>query len=127
MKLRGLPVEPWHPTTYVQETFLDAQALPRILENAWHVTDKEMTYLGNVTLDVSWNLNFQQQSFGGEVTPALPPDEGLRGTRKWFARILRQEQVLRHLAEERGVQSLPYLIGWTSQGFTDNVNTIVKL
>ena len=123
MKLRGLPVEPWHPTTYVQETFLDAQALPRILENAWHVTDKEMTYLGNVTLDSELESELSTAVLRRRVTPALPPDEGLRGTRKWFARILRQEQVLRHLAEERGVQSLPYLIGWTSQGFTDNVNT----
>ena len=133
--LRGMPVEPWHPTTYVQETFLDAQELPRILENAWHVTDKEMTYLGNVTLDSRGEVTsplplksrdgvLQQTAvLRRRVTPALPPDEGLRGTRKWFARILRQEQVLRHLAEKRGTQPLPYLIGWTSQGFTNNVNT----
>jgi len=133
--LRGMPVEPWHPTTYVQETFLDAQELPRILENAWHVRDKEMTYLGNVTLDSRGEVTsplplksrdgvLQQTAvLRRRVTPALPPDEGLRGTRKWFARILRQEQVLRHLAEKRGTQPLPYLIGWTSQGFTNNVNT----
>ena len=133
--LRGMPVEPWHPTTYVQETFLDAQELPRILENAWHVTDKKMTYLGNVTLDSRGEVTLplplksrdgvlqQTAVLRRRVTPALPPDEGLRGTRKWFARILRQEQVLRHLAEKRGTQPLPYLIGWTSQGFTNNVNT----
>ena len=133
--LRGMPVEPWHPTTYVRETFLDAQELPRILENAWHVTDKEMTYLGNVTLDSRGEVTLplplkardgvlqQTAVLRRRVTPALPPDEGLRGTRKWFARILRQEQVLRHLAEKRGTQPLPYLIGWTSQGFTNNVNT----
>ena len=133
--LRGMPVEPWHPTTYVQETFLDAQELPRILENAWHVRDKEMTYLGKVTLDSRGEVTsplplksrdgvLQQTAvLRRRVTPALPPDEGLRGTRKWFARILRQEQVLRHLAEKRGTQPLPYLIGWTSQGFTNNVNT----
>ncbi|MYA72974.1 hypothetical protein F4009_06105 [Candidatus Poribacteria bacterium] len=133
VQLRGLPVEPWHPTTYVQETFLDAQELPRILENAWHVTGKEMTYLDNVTLDSELASEFSLKSGDGvlqptavlrrRVTPALPPDEGLRGRRKWFAQILRQEQVLRHLVEERGAQSPPYLIGWTSHNFTDTVVT----
>ena len=133
LQLRGLPVEPWYPTTYVQETFLDAQALPRILENAWHVTGKEMTYLGNVTLDSALASEFSLKSRDPDhrdgvlqrrVTPALPLDEGLlRGRRKWFAQILRQEQVLRHLAEERGAQSPPYLIGWTSHTFTDTVVT----
>lgn len=138
IQLRGLPVEPWHPTTYVQETFLDVQELPRILENAWHVTDKEMTYLGDVTLDseLASELSLKSRDHDDRdgvlqptaalrrrVTPALPPDEGLRGTREWFARILRQEQVLRHLAEERGAQAPSYLIGWTSQNFTDTVVT----
>ena len=134
--LRGLPAEPWHPTTYVQETFLEAQELPRILENAWHVTGKEMTYLGNVTLDnmgwVTQPLPLKSSDPGvlqptaglrRRITPALPADEGLRGRRKGFAQILRQEQVLRYLAEERGAQLSPYLIGWTSHNFTDTVVT----
>lgn len=143
LQLRGLPVEPWYPTTYVQETFLDAQELPRILENAWHVIGKEMTYLGNVPLDSALKSESSLKAHDPDhrdgvlqstavlrrrVTRALPPDEGLRGRRQWFAQILRQEQVLRHLAEERGAQSPPYLIGWTSHNFTDtvvkeNVNT----
>ena len=123
IQLRGLPVEPWHPTTYVQETFLDAQKLPRILENAWHVTDKEMTYVGNVTLDSELESEHPTAILRRQVTAALPPDEGLRGKRKWFAQILRQEQVLRHLAEERGTQLPPYLIGWTSHNFTNTVVT----
>jgi hypothetical protein len=136
--LRGLPVEPWHPTPYVQETFLDAQQLPRILENAWHVTDKEMTYLGDITLDSALESELSLKSRDPDdrdgvlqptavlrrrVTAALPPDEGLRDRRKWFAQILRQEQVLRHLAEERGAQSPSYLIGWTAHNFTDTVVT----
>ncbi|MYB96388.1 hypothetical protein F4054_11020 [Candidatus Poribacteria bacterium] len=123
IQLRGLPVEPWHPTTYVQETFLDAQKLPRILENAWHVTGKEMTYVGNVTLDSELESEHPTAILRRQVTAALPPDEGLRGKRKWFAQILRQERVLRHLAEERSVQLPPYLIGWTSHNFTDTVVT----
>ena len=132
IQLRNLPVEPWHPTTYVQETFLDVQELPRILENAWHVTGKEMTYLGNVTLDTELGSAFSLKSRDGvlqptavlrrRVTPAMPPDKELRGTRKWFAKILRQEQVLRYLAVETDAHLSPsYLIGWTSQGFTDLV------
>ena len=138
LQLRGLPVEPWYPTTYVQETFLDAQELPRILENAWHVTGKEMTYLGNVTLNSALGSEFSLKAHDPDhrdgvlqptaalrrrVTAALPPDEGLRGRRKWFAQILRQERVLRHLAEERGAQSPSYLIGWTSHNFTDTIVT----
>ena len=133
IQLRGLPVEPWYPTTYVQETFLDAQELPRILENGWHVTGKEMTYLDNVTLDSELASELSLKARDGvlqptaalrrQVTAALPLGEGLRGRRKWFAQILRQEQVLRHLAEERGAQSPPYLIGWTSHNFTDTVVT----
>ena len=137
IQLRGLPVEPWYPMTYVQETFLDVQELPRILENAWHVTDKEMTYLGNVTLDsrgeVISHLPLKSRDHDHRdgalqptavlrrrVTPALPPDKDLHGTRKRFAQILRQEQVLRHLVKERGTKPLSYLIGWTSQGFMDS-------
>ena len=118
--LRGLPVEPWHPTTYVQETFLDVQELPRILENAWHITDKEMTYLGNVALDTELESKLSTAVLRRRIVPALPPDKDLGGTRKWFARILRQEQVLRHLVKERGPKPPPYLIGWTSQGFMDS-------
>ena len=123
IQLRGLPVEPWHPTPYVQETFLTAQELPRILENTWHVTGKEMTYLGNVPLDSGWESELSTAVLRRRVTSALPRDEGLRGRRKWFAQILRQEQVLRHLVEERGAQSPPYLIGWTSHNFTATVVT----
>ena len=129
-QLRDLPVEPWHPTTYVQETFLDAEELPRILENTWHVIGKEMTYLGDVTLDTELALELSTAALRGRVTPAMPPDKDLHGTRKWFAQILRQEQVFRHLAlaAETNVHLSPYLIGWTSKGFKDtviagNVNT----
>ena len=122
IQLRDLSVEPWHPTTYVQETFLDVQELPRILENAWHITGKEMIYLENVTLDTGFNPEFSTTGLRRRVTPAMPPDKDLRGTRKWFAKILRQEQVLRYLAVATDAHLSPsYLIGWTSQGFTDIV------
>lgn len=128
IQLRGLLVEPWHPTTYVQETFLDVQEFPRILENAWHVTGKEMTYVGNVAFDTELVPEFSTGVLRRRVTPAMPPDKYLRGTRKRFAQILRQEQVLRYLAMETNAHLSPYLIGWASQGFSEtiiagNVNT----
>ena len=87
LHLRGLPVEPWYPTPYVQETFLEAPELPRTLENAWHVTGKEMTYLGNITLESALDseLSLKSRDAGvlqstadlrRRVTPALPPDAG---------------------------------------------------
>ena len=125
-QLRDLFVEPWHPTTYVKETFLDTQQLPRMLENAWYVVGKEMTYLGDIALDTKPEPS--KTSLRLQVTSEMPPDEELSGTREKFAQILGRERVLRHLAEEIDTNLLPYLIGWTSQGLTDtavdgNVNT----
>lgn len=108
---------PWYPTTYVKEVFLDVSKLPRVLENAWYVTGKEMTYLGDVALDADPDLS--TASLQQQMTPQIPPDTELKGKRKWFARILRQEYVLRHLEAETAASLPPYLIGWTSQGFTN--------
>ena len=123
VQLQDLPVAPWQPTPYVQETFLDAQELSRILENAWHVIGKEMTYLGNVTLDTELAPEFSTAALRRRLTPAMPLDKDLSGTRQWFAQILRQEQVLRYLdlAAETNVHLSPYLIGWASEGFKDTV------
>ena len=117
VQLRELPVGPWYPTTYVKEVFLDVSKLPRALENAWYVTGKEMTYLGDVALDADPDLS--TASLQQQMTPQIPPDTELKGKRKWFARILRQEYVLRHLEAEAAASLPPYLIGWTSQGFTN--------
>lgn len=125
-QLRDLFVGPWHPTTYVKETFLDTQQLPRMLENAWYVVGKEMTYLGDIALDTKPEPS--KTSLRLPVTLEMPPDEELGGMREKFAQILGRERVLRHLAEEVDTNLLPYLIGWTSQDLTDtavdgNVNT----
>ena len=138
VQLREMLVDPWYPTTYVKEIFFDLtenartslnignrvlgqSELPRILENVWRVTGREMTYLGEIALDAEPEVS----STGWvtrpvlQITPKIPPAEGLSGNREWFARILRQEYVLRHLDEEANVNLPPYMIGWTSQGFTD--------
>ena len=118
VQLRELLVGPWYPTTYVKEVFFDVSELPRPLENAWYVTGREMTYLGNIALDAEPELSTATLQL--QITPQMqiPPDPNkeLNGKRKWFARILRQEYVLRHLAEEAEASVPPYLIGWTSQG-----------
>ena len=122
-QLRDLSVEPWQPTTYVEETFLDAQRLPRLLENAWYVTGKEMIYLGNVTLDAKPVSEPSTEALRLRVTPKIPPDEELTGTRKQFAQILRQEYALRYLDSAANANSNPppYFFGWTSQSFNDIV------
>ena len=120
-QLRDLFVEPWQPTTYVEETFLDVQILPRILENVWSVTGKEMAYLGNITLDAESNPEISTGALRMRVTPKIPPDEELSGMRERFAQILRQEYVLRYLATDADSNTPPYLIGWTSHNFNDMV------
>lgn len=123
VQLQDVFVEPWHPTVYVQETF--TQQLPVTLENAWRITDKNITYLGNIRLK-------GQESFVTEnrmTTDAkinrrplkIPPDKELNDTRKAFARILQQEGVLQYLTMERNLSQQPYIIGWISQGFTDMI------
>ena len=138
VQLREMLVDPWYPTTYVKEVFFDLtenartslnignrvlgqSELPRMLENAWRVTGREMTYLGDVPLDAGPEVSRRRWVTQPrlQMTPQMPPDEGLSGNREWFARILRQEYVLRHLAEEAEASLPSYLIGWTSQGFTD--------
>lgn len=133
VQLRDLSVEPWYPTTYVEEKFLalDDQQLPHILENAWRVTGKEMTYLGNVTLKNGTELESEPSTahLRLRVTPKMPPHEALGGTRKTFAQILQRDYVLRYLATEATLNPAPYFVGWTSQSFADigvdgNINTV---
>ena len=123
VQLRDVSVEPWHPTTYVEEKFLalDTQDLPQTLENTWHIAGKEMTYLGNVALRNASALEASEPSTSRlrlQVTPKMPPDEELAGVRKTFAQILRRDYVLRYLATEANLNPPPYFIGWVSQGVT---------
>ena len=141
VQLRDLSVEPWHPTTYVEEKFLALDGrgevtslLPNTLENTWRVVGKEMTYLGNVALREESGLETPPTSEPSmarlrlQVTPKMPPDEALDGARKRFAQILKRDYVLRYLATEANLNPSPYFIGWISQGFADkiadgNINT----
>ncbi len=120
VQLRDVSVEPWHPTTYVEEKFLalDTQDLPQTLENTWHIAGKEMTYFGNVALRNASALEVSEPSMARlrlQVTPKMPPDAELAGVRKTFAQILRRDYVLRYLATEASLNPSPYFIGWISQ------------
>ena len=129
VQLRDLSVEPWHPTTYVEEKFLtlDTQKLPPTLENTWRVAGKEMTYLGSVSLreasglETSPTFDPSMARLRLRVTPKMPPDEALDGDRKTFARILQRDYVLRHLETEANLNPPPYFIGWVSQDFTGTI------
>ena len=123
VQLRDVSVEPWRPTTYVEEKFLalDTQRLPQTLENTWYIAGKEMTYLGKVALRNASALETSEPSMARlrlQVTPKMPPDEALAGVRKTFAQILRRDYVLRYLATEASLNPSPYFIGWISQGVT---------
>ena len=129
VQLRDLSVEPWHPTTYVEEKFftMDTQEFPSILENTWRVAGKEMTYLGSVALREASGLEIDptfDPSMAGlrlRVTPKMPPDEELDGVRKTFARILQRDYVLRYLETEAILNPPPYFIGWVSQDFIGTI------
>ena len=123
VQLQDVFVEPWHPTTYVKEIF--TQQLPVKLENAWRITNKEMTYLGNISLKEAMPRDAKQTSDISAVrlplraTSRIPPDKELNDTRKAFARVLQQEGVLQYLTSRTNLSQQPYIVGWTSQGFID--------
>lgn len=126
VQLQDVFVEPWHPTTYVQEAF--TQQLPVKLETAWSVTKKEITYLGNIRLKGQEPFLTENGMTTNRRLLKIPPDKELSGIRKAFARILQQEGVLQYLTNEAGLNQRPYIIGWTSHDFTDiatdqNANT----
>ena len=136
VQLRDVSVKPWHPTTYVEEKFLalDTQQLLNTLENTWHVAGEEMTYLGNIArreesrLETPPTFDPSMARLRLRVTPKMPPDEALDGTRKMFAQILQRDYVLRYLATEANLNPPPYFVGWISQGVTGamadrNINT----
>ena len=123
VQLRDVFVEPWHPTVYVKEVF--TQKLPVRLESAWRIAERDITYLGNIRLKeqgpfVSENGITTDTSINRRPSK-LPPDKELNDTRKAFARILQQEGVLQYLMMEKDLNQQPYIIGWTSQGFSDMV------
>lgn len=122
-QLQDIFMEPWHPTTYVKEAF--TQRLPVKLQNAWRITDKDITYLGNIRLSaqevfVTENDTATDASINRRALK-IPPDKELNDTRKAFARILQQEGILQYLTMGTNLRRKPYIIGWTSQGFADMV------
>ena len=129
VRLRDLSMDPWHPTTYVEEKFLalDTLQLPHTLENTWRVAGTKMAYLGNVPLREALGLETppafdpSMTRLQLRMTPKMPPDKELKGVRKTFAQILQRDYVLRYLATEANLNPSPYFIGWVSQDFTGTI------
>ena len=119
VQLQGVFVEPWHPTTYVKEAF--TEQLPVELEDAWRVTGKQITYLGDTPLRTDPKQGTERSTayLPLHSTSKMPPDEELDDTREAFARILQQEGVLQYLMMGTDLNPQPYIIGWTSRNFTD--------
>ena len=119
VQLQGVFVEPWHPTTYVKEAF--TQQLPLELEDAWRITGKHITYLGDIPLHADPKQETERSTAHLPLHPTskMPPDEELDDTREAFARILQQEGVLQYLMMETDLSRQSYIIGWTSRCFTD--------
>ena len=119
VQLQNVFVEPWYPTTYVKEAF--TEQLPVELEDAWRVTGKQIAYFGDIPLrtDLKQGAELSTRHLPPRATPKMPPDAELNDTREAFARILQQEGVLQYLMMETDVSRQSYIIGWTSQNFTD--------
>lgn len=119
VQLQDVFVEPWHPTTYVKEAF--TEQLPVELEDAWRVTGKQITYLGDIPLptDLKQGAELSTAPPSLHATSKMPPDEELNDTREAFARILQQEGVLQYLMMGTDLNRQSYIIGWTSRSFTD--------
>ena len=119
VRLQGVLVEPWHPTTYVKEAF--TEQLPVELEDAWRVTGKQITYLGDIPLgrDPKQDSELSTTRLPLHATSKMPPDEELNDTRETFVRILQQEGVLQYLMMDTDLNRPSYIIGWTSRSFTD--------
>ena len=119
VQLQDVFVEPWHPTAYIKEAF--TQQLPVELQDAWRVTGKQITYLGDIPLRTNpkQETGLSTAHLRLHSTSKMPPYEELDDTREAFARILQQEGVLQYLMMGTGLNPQPYIIGWTSRNFTD--------
>ena len=113
-------VEPWSPSTYLKEAFLDWQQPSIKLEDTWRFIGEEaIYYLGAVTLGES---DLWTSGTSGKIEGKMPPAEGLNAARKPFAQILQREGVLQYLTTEiknyaatTDVSKRAVCIGWMSQ------------
>ena len=113
-ELREISVQPWHPSTYVMESFvpLDTSQNELQLENAWLLSGEKANYLGAIKLSTN-NSAFSEAQ--GKTILKLPPYEGLSEIRMAYAKILQQEGLLQYLLKDVETQNRRVLVGWTSQ------------
>ncbi len=120
--LEEIIVEPWSPSTYVNDHFLsiDTQKEEMTLENSWVIKGEKAVNLGTITIGKD---NTLPQVPINDIVRKIPSTEGLTGNREKFAKILQQEGLFLYLSNPINllntddIKPQTILIGW-HQGAT---------
>ena len=115
--LEEIIVEPWSPSTYVNDHFLptDTQKKEMTLENSWIIKGEKAVNLGTITIGKDNKL---PQLPLNEIVKKIPSTEGLTGNREKFAKILQQEGLFLYLSNPTNllntadIKPQTVLIGW---------------
>lgn len=121
-QLQDIAVEPWNPSTYVNDHFLsiDTQKEEITLENTWIIKGEKAVNLGTITIGKDNRL---PQVPLNEIVKKIPSTEGLTGNREKLAKILQQEGLFLYLSKPANllntddIKTRTVLIGW-HQGAT---------
>ncbi len=116
-QLQNIAVEPWNPSTYVNDHFLptDTQKAEMTLENSWIIKGEKAVNLGTITIGKDNRL---PQVPLNEIVKKIPSTEGLTGNREKFAKILQQEGLFLYLSNPTNllntndIKPRTVLIGW---------------
>lgn len=115
--LEEIIVEPWSPSTYVNDLFFtaDTQLNEITLENSWIIKGEKAVKLGTITFGKGDKL---PQVPLNEIVKKIPSTEGLTGNREKFAKILQQEGLFLYLSNPANllntydIKPQTILIGW---------------
>lgn len=115
--LEEIIVEPWSPSTYVNDLFFtaDTQLNEITLENSWIIQGEKAVKLGTITFGKDNEL---PQVPLNEIVKKIPSTEGLTGNREKFAKILQQEGLFLYLSKPENllntddIKPRTVLIGW---------------
>ncbi len=115
--LEEIIVEPWSPSTYVNDLFFAADTQPNemTLENTWIINGEKAVNLGTITIGKNNRL---PQVPLNEIVKKIPSTEGLTGNREKFAKILQQEGLFLYLSNPANllntddIKPRTVIIGW---------------
>ncbi len=115
--LEEIIVEPWSPSTYVNDHFLsiDTRKEEMTLENSWIIKGEKAVNLGTITIGKDNKL---PQVPINDIVRKIPSTEGLTGNREKFAKILQQEGLFLYLSNPTkllntdDIKPRTVLIGW---------------